>query len=490
MSVEFKYVPLTFISTREAIESQLRNTIIFKKIIARYNNCIPLGELIHSTQYGYTASAKEAGSHKLLRITDINNGLVNWSSVPLCNCDREKTYLLSKGDVLIARTGNNISYIVEENTPNNVVFASYLIRIVCDRSKLLPEYLFLFLNSYAFWPQILLKQRGALLQNVNANLMRQLLIPICSVEEQMDIVAKANTELVKSIEIDTKKILALYNAKCNISTELNYQLSLVKKLRQQLLQDAMQGKLVKQSPNDEPANKLLKRIKAEKNKQIAEKKLKREKELPAIKPEEIPFEIPRNWVWCRLGETGILKRGKSKHRPRNDVSLFENGIYPFIQTGDVARSKAAGYIIQTINGYYNDFGLSQSVMQKKGTLCITIAANIAECGFLGFDACAPDSIVCYTSIQQIIEKYCFYYIIQAREAIERYAPATAQKNINLEILNLLLIPFPPLEEQNLIVQKIDELMQYCNDLEASIKFTQDQNEKLLQQVLKEALRAN
>ncbi len=87
-----------------------------------------------------------------------------------------------------------------------------------------------------------------------------------------------------------------------ISTELTHQLTLVKKLRQQLLQDAVQGKLVEQNKKDEPASELLKKIKAEKEKLIAEKKLKKEKELPPIKPEEIPFEIPENWVWCRLGE--------------------------------------------------------------------------------------------------------------------------------------------------------------------------------------------
>jgi restriction endonuclease S subunit len=218
--------------------------------------------------------------------------------------------------------------------------------------------------------------------------------------------------------------------KSSLTTELNQQVGLVKNLRQQLLQDAVQGKLVEQNKKDEPASDLLKKIKAEKEKQITEKKLKKEKELPPIKPEEIPFDIPENWVWCRLGDSVILKRGKSKHRPRNDVSLFEGGVHPFIQTGDVARSKTNGYLIETINGFYNDFGLSQSLMQKKGTLCITIAANIAECGFLGFDACAPDSIVCLNAIDQIIEKYCFYYIIQAREDIEKYAPATAQKNIS------------------------------------------------------------
>ena len=282
-----------------------------------------------------------------------------------------------------------------------------------------------------------------------------------------------------------------------ISTELTHQLDLVKQVRQAFLREAMQGRFdFAQRPLDEETGQeLLAKIKAEKERLIKEKnpstglraRIKKQKPLPPITEEEIPFEIPENWVWCRLGEIGELKRGKSKHRPRNDERLFKDGIHPFIQTGDVARSKINGYIIETINGYYNDFGLAQSEMQSKGTLCITIAANIAECGFLGFDACAPDSIVCFNSLDKITDKFTFYYLIDARDEIEKYAPATAQKNINLGILNSLLIPLPPLSEQKRIVAKLDELMAYCDELEASIKASQQENELLLQQVLREAL---
>jgi type I restriction enzyme S subunit len=336
------------------------------------------------------------------------------------------------------------------------------------------EYFKFLLKSPYFYDELnKIQTTGSAQKSIHEREILEIEIPFPDIEEQEGIAQQLSSKKDNSLEI---------------STELTHQLTLVKKLRQQLLQDAVQGKLVEQNPDDEPASELLKKIKAEKTKLIAEKKLKKEKDLPPIKPEEIPFEIPENWVWCRLGDAVNLKRGKSKHRPRNDNSLFENGTYPFIQTGDVARSKANGYLIETINGYYNDFGLSQSLMQKKGTLCITIAANIAECGFLSFDACAPDSIVCLTALDSIIEKYCFFYVIQAREDIEKYAPATAQKNINLEILNSLIIPLPPLSEQNRIVQKLDELMQHCNELEASIKQSESQNEKLLQQVLREALR--
>ena len=106
MSIEFKYVPLTFISTRNAIEEQLRNTVVFKKVFDEYQNCVPLGELIFSTQYGFTASAKSEGSHRLLRITDINNGKVNWDTVPKCDCDRPQNYTLNEGDVLIANSSD------------------------------------------------------------------------------------------------------------------------------------------------------------------------------------------------------------------------------------------------------------------------------------------------------------------------------------------------------------------------------------------------
>src|SRR5207342_1390369 len=120
-------------------------------------------------------------------------------------------------------------------------------------------------------------------------------------------------------------------------------------------------------------------------------------------------------------------RGKSKHRPRNDARLFANGTYPFIQTGDVSKAKNNDDLITTINGHYNDFGLAQSEMQSKGTLCITIAANIEECGFLDFDACVPDSIVCLEAIDRSIEIFVYHYLKLAKADLERFAPATAQK---------------------------------------------------------------
>ncbi len=309
MSFKMKFVPLTFISSKEAVETQLRNSAVFKVVYEKFKRLVALSTLIERTQYGYTASAKANGEHKLLRITDINNGFVNWNSVPFCNCDVSSKYLLESGDILIARTGNNISYLVSNDVPANSVFASYLIRIVCNQTKLLPEYLFLFLNSYAFWHQILLKQRGALLQNVNAKLMGQLLVPMCSIEEQREIIENRKSAFDGVIIQEIDSIVSIHNYSHSLSKEHIHQLALLKKLRQSLLQDAVQGKLVAQDASDEPAEVLLKRIKAEKEAFIAARKLKKDKLLPPIREEEISFAIPEGWVWCRLGEIALSSEG-------------------------------------------------------------------------------------------------------------------------------------------------------------------------------------
>src|SRR5690606_21936445 len=117
---------------------------------------------------------------------------------------------------------------------------------------------------------------------------------------------------------------------------------------------AVMGKLVPQNPDDEPAAELLKRIDAEKARLVKEGKIKKQKPLPPVSDDEKPFELPEGWEWARLPEIGELARGKSKHRPRNDPRLYNEGKYPLIQTGDVARSNGS---ISTYGATYNDFGL-------------------------------------------------------------------------------------------------------------------------------------
>ncbi|WP_449302410.1 restriction endonuclease subunit S [Pseudoxanthomonas mexicana] len=257
----------------------------------------------------------------------------------------------------------------------------------------------------------------------------------------------------------------------------------VAELRKAILQLAVMGRLVAQDPADAPASELLKQIRGDKEALVRAGEIRASKPFAPIADSEKPYAIPENWEWVRLGEVGAFERGRSKHRPRNDKRLFENGTIPFVQTGDVSRSKFTRNQISTCTGYYSEFGLRQSRLWKKGTLCITIAANIAETGFLGMDACIPDSVVAFLSHDAIISRLVKVFIDVVKDDLEHYAPSTAQKNINLEIINELVFPLPPIEEQNRIVTRIDALMQLCDTLEQSIDAAQAKQIELLDAVM-------
>lgn len=166
-----------------------------------------------------------------------------------------------------------------------------------------------------------------------------------------------------------------------------------------------------------------------------------------------PATNPKGWPIKKLSELGSLERGKSKHRPRNDPALFGGG-YPFIQTGDVANS---GGIIRHFSDTYSEFGLAQSKLWPAGTLCITIAANIAKTGILAFDACFPDSVVGFIPFPQATTRYVQYFLHFLQPYLEKSAPQLAQKNINLEILREISIPAPPLPLQQEFAERVAEI---------------------------------
>ncbi len=244
----------------------------------------------------------------------------------------------------------------------------------------------------------------------------------------------------------------------------------IKQLRQTILNLAVRGKLVPQYSNEESATVVIKRIQTEMALPLEKGRIKAGDSITEIEAARAPFYLPSGWSWAHFPQIGVFGRGKSKHRPRNDKSLFRGGTHFFVQTGDVARSNG---VIRTYTSKYNDIGLAQSVKWPAGTLCITIAANIAASGILSFDACFPDSVVGFVPKSEFPDaKYFEYFVRTARADLSDFAPATAQKNINLEILNAVLVPVPPPAEQERIVGQLDTLMALCDDLEAYFTATQ------------------
>ncbi len=279
-----------------------------------------------------------------------------------------------------------------------------------------------------------------------------------------------------------------------LSSEIEKQKSYAKQLRQNILQEAIEGKHTadwrKQHPvqkgnPDYDAQALFDKIQSEKK--LSKSNIRSSNNIQEKIDGDFVLDIPQSWLFVNLSELGDLERGKSKHRPRNDIRLFSNGKYPFVQTGDVSQSKYYGYEIQPASKFYNDFGLAQSKMWKAGTLCITIAANIAETGFLTYDACFPDSVVGFTPyIDGDFSNFVRYYIDSIKVILEKYAPATAQKNINLGILETLKIPLPPLAEQKEIVARVEQHLQTIAQLETQIAIRETTTKQLMQSILKDA----
>ena len=145
-----------------------------------------------------------------------------------------------------------------------------------------------------------------------------------------------------------------------------------------------------------------------------------------------------------LPDLGEFGRGVSKHRPRNDIKLL-GGKYPLIQTGDVAN---AGLYITSYSSTYSGLGLKQSKMWDKGTLCITIAANIAKTAILEFDACFPDSVVGFIANERTNNIFVHYWFSFFQAILESQAPESAQKNINLKILSELKVIVPEKRKQD------------------------------------------
>ena len=166
-----------------------------------------------------------------------------------------------------------------------------------------------------------------------------------------------------------------------------------------------------------------------------------------------PVYNEKQWKVEQFGSLGELKRGKSKHRPRNDPILL-GGKYPLIQTGDISNSHT---YIQTYKSTYSEEGLKQSKMWKAGTLCITIAANIAESAILTFDACFPDSIVGFLPNDKVNLIFIHHWLDFLQPILEENAPAVAQKNLNVASLEKVGVILPPLELQNQFADFVKEV---------------------------------
>ena len=407
------------------------------------------GTLSESIQYGYNAPAQENGRIKMVRISDIQDNSVMWETVPYCDIKEGEidAYLLKPNDILFARTGGTVGkcYLVQE-IPEEAIYAGYLIRTRYS-NQLCPQYLKYFMESELYWSQL---REGTIVTaqpNCNGKTLGNMLVPIPPSHEQIRIVEKLNAVMAHVIEYGT--IDSRSKHLNNIFPE---------RLKKSILQEAVQGKLVPQDPNDEPAAVLLERIRAEKQKLIAEGKIKKNKhesiifrrdnshyeKLDGIErciDDEIPFDIPENWVWARFGTAMINRDAERIPLSVNEREKLQK-IYDYY---------GASGVIDKVDRYL--FSKPLLLIGEDGANLLTRSKPIA------FIANGQYWVNNHAHVIDSSDELLLEYVATYINAINLapYVTGTAQPKMNQEKMNSILIPIPPTGEQFRIVQKINQI---------------------------------
>ena len=314
---------------------------------------------------------------------------------------------------------------------------------------------------------------GAANVTLTVTKLKKVKIPLPSIEKQRTIVS-----LFNRMDKEQKEL----------TLEIETQQTLLKKLRQSILQEAIEGKLTaswrEENRDIESASVLLEKIKAEKEQLIKEKKIKRQKALKPISESEIPFEIPDGWVWSNIDNTVIITRGSSP-RPIQSYITEKNDGVNWIKIGDTKNvvkyiSNTAQKI--TIEGarksqevIENDFILSNSMSFGKPFIMKT-KGYIHDGWFL---------IRLLTDVNIDF----FYYLLSSNFIQEQFkdsASGAVVQNIRADIVKKTILPLPPLQEQKQIVKKIESLFKICDELEEKIGESKKSSEMLMQSVLREA----
>ncbi len=432
------------------------------------------GNIAQTIQYGYNAPALEHGVIKMIRISDIQENGVLWDNVPYCQIDENDidTYLLKVNDILFARTGGTVgkSFLVEE-VPERAIYAGYLIRTRYS-SLLNPRYMKSFMESQLYWEQLKNGTIATAQPNCNGKTLVKMLLPIPPTKEQDRIVEKL-TQLSSFLDN-----YGLCQDRLNLLNE-----EIKEQFKKSILQEAIQGKLVPQLTEEGTAQDLLEQIKTEKQKLVKEGKLKKsalndsvifrdgdnryyEKigEDTVCIDDEIPFDIPANWVWIRLDDIcSFIHRGKS---PK--YSLIKK--YPVVaqkcnQWLGFSIEKAKFIEPQSISSYKEEYILQDEDLMWNSTGLGTLGRMAIYYKKLNpYELAVADSHVTVIRPykQYVVSEYLYYYFASntVQSVIEDKSDgSTKQKELSTKTVKSYLVPLPPMEEQMRIVEKVEELTQ-------------------------------
>ncbi len=259
----------------------------------------------------------------------------------------------------------------------------------------------------------------------------------------------------------------------------------VQKLRELILQLAVQGKLVPQDPNDEPAAVLLEKIRAEKERLVKERKIRKSKPLPPVEIDEIRFEIPESWEWIRLNQIGDWGAGATPNRAKSE---YYGGSIKWLKSGELNDGYVSESYEKITESALKDCSLR---VNKCGDVLIAMyGATIGKVAILEVEATTNQAVCACTCFAGFYNRYLFLLLKSYRQHFSNQGAGGAQPNISrIKIINTVA-PLPPFEEQHRIVAKIDQLMALCDELEARQQKKQEARLRLNSAALDKLLTAH
>ncbi len=329
-----------------------------------------------------------------------------------------------------------------------------------DKTQLSAEFLYRYLDLNKE-NELVARMKGMANVSLSMKEIADVEIPLPSLEVQQEFI---------------EKFQRLESGRNQISTELNQQVALVKELRQAYLREAMQGQLVSQDLTDEPAEILLEKIKAEKYDRLTACHTKA-KPLPPIKPEEIPFEIPSTWTWCRFADVALIES--------NLVSPFDYPNLPHVAPDNIEKNTGKLLPYKTVledevksaNHYFYPQQLIYSKVRPKLNKVVLVEFE----GLCSADMYPIKPLIDSRFLQAGMLSQYFL------EEVDKFDNRVKMPKINQNQLSQIPIPLPPLAEQERIVARLEKLMRFCDELEANIRRAKTNAEALVQVALKEAL---
>lgn len=414
---------------------------------------VRLGGIIKDVTYGTSNKSEKHGKIPVLRMGNIQNGYIDYKDLVYSSNENDITkYALRSGDLLFNRTnsqelvGKTGIYKGEKES----IFAGYLIRF---RTIFISSEFINYIMQSRFYKIFCLsvQTKGVSQANINAETLKSFSFPLPPLAEQQRIVAKLE-EILPEVDDYGNKQDELVKQE-NIFPDL---------LRKSLLQEAIEGRLVPQNADDEPASILLKRIHAEKTRLVKEGKLKKQKPLPPVTNEEKPFEIPESWEWVRLGEIS------SNIHYGFTASASTKGNAKLLRITDIQNNTVNWDNVPFCNIKEKDF-LSYKLMNRDiliartgGTIGKTyLVQNLHE------DSVFASYLIRVSLFSTIFEKFIYSFMNSPLywQQLKKASMGTGQPNVNGTALSNLCFPLPPLSEQQRIVAKLEELRPLCSELD-------------------------